>query len=61
MIEPTKLQPRLHGPYIILRVYANGRVSVRRGPHMSKKWDAENPRDFRGEECRVFHSHVMQE
>ena len=37
MIDPTKLQPRFHGSYIISRVYANGMVSVRRGPHVSER------------------------
>eukprot|EP00957_Ditylum_brightwellii_P031742 2407121-Ditylum_brightwellii.AAC.1 len=36
MIDPTKLQPRFHGPYIISRGYANGTVSVRRGPHRER-------------------------
>eukprot|EP00957_Ditylum_brightwellii_P078601 5975973-Ditylum_brightwellii.AAC.1 len=37
VIEPTKLQPRYHGPYIINRVYANGTVSVRRGPLVDER------------------------
>ena len=36
-IEPRKLDPRAHGPYIITRVYTNGNVDIRRGLHIVER------------------------
>ena len=36
-IDPTKLGPRTHGPYPIVRVHANGNVTVQRTPHVQER------------------------
>eukprot|EP00957_Ditylum_brightwellii_P083146 6321646-Ditylum_brightwellii.AAC.1 len=32
-VDPSKLQPRAHGPYTVMHVFANGTVNVQRAPH----------------------------
>ena len=36
-VDPTKLEPRAHGPYTIVQVYTNGTVDVRRNPHIVER------------------------
>ena len=32
-VNPNKLEPRAHGPYMITRVYTNGMVDIQRSEH----------------------------
>ena len=36
-VNPSKLEPRAHGPYPILQVYTNGTVDVLRAPHVIER------------------------
>ena len=35
--DPSKLGPRTHGPYPIVRVHANGNVTIRRTPYVQER------------------------
>jgi hypothetical protein len=36
-VDPRKMEPRAHGPYPIVTVFANGTLAVQREPHVSER------------------------
>ena len=46
-VDPTKLEPRAHGPYTIVQVYTNGTVDVRRNPHIVERLNIRRIIPFR--------------
>ena len=36
-VDPSKLEPRAHGPYTITQVYTNGTIDVRRNPQVIER------------------------
>ena len=50
--DPTKMDPRLHGPYQITRVYVNGTVDVQLKPGVIQRYNIRKVVPYRHSEHR---------
>ena len=46
-IDPSKLQPRAHGPYNITQVFTNGTIMIQQTPHVTKQINIRRVLPFR--------------
>lgn len=46
-VNPSKLEPRAHGPYQIVQVYTNGTIDIRRQPHVIERINIRRVIPFR--------------